>query len=301
MKILPVTSPKGGEGKSTETANLSGFLADAGLKTLMIDGDYSQPTSSSHYPLEYEAPHGLFELLMQTADLNRPESIISRTTIPNLDLIISNDPDELLPNAMLHAPDGRIRLKNILQHPTFQSYDVAVIDSKGAGGVMAELVVMAATESVLGVVKPILPDVREFIRGSTRMLSRLSAFEVYGLQIPSIKILVNCYEGTSLDEKTLEELCEIISQKTYSYSEKVDIKMLETIIDQLEVYKYGHAYRQPVHRLEYKTDRVSPAAAVTMHKIACELFPCWKDRFDSVLRNQPRAKGKPRAQGMANA
>lgn len=290
MKILPVTSPKGGEGKSTKAANLAGFVADAGLKTLLIDGDYSQPTASSYYALEYEAPHGLFEVLMQIADLNKPESIISRTVIPRLDLIISNDPDELLPNAMLHAPDGRIRLKNILQHPTFQSYDVIVIDSKGAGGVMAELVVMAATDSVVGVVKPILPDVREFIRGSTRLFSRLSAFEAYGFKIPEIKILVNCFENTLLDKKTLKDLRGIVSDKSYSYPEKINISMLETVVDQLEVYKRGHVYQQPVHRLEYKTDRMMcPAAAVTMHSLACELFPHWKEQFDSVLRNQTGA------------
>ncbi|MEQ9859590.1 ParA family protein [Pectobacterium cacticida] len=291
MKILPVTSPKGGEGKSTKAANLAGFVADAGLKTLLIDGDYSQPTASSYYALEYEAPHGLFEVLMQIADLNKPESIISRTVIPRLDLIISNDPDELLPNAMLHAPDGRIRLKNILQHPTFQRYDVIVIDSKGAGGVMAELVVMAATDSVIGVVKPILPDVREFIRGSTRLFSRLSAFEAYGFKIPDIKILVNCFENTLLDKKTLKDLRVIVSDKSYSYPEKINISMLETVVDQLEVYKRGHVYQQPVHRLEYKTDRIMcPAAAVTMHSLACELFPSWKERFDSVLRNQTGAE-----------
>ncbi|MEL0581144.1 ParA family protein [Pectobacterium punjabense] len=290
MKIIPVTSPKGGEGKSTKAANLAGFVADAGLKTLLIDGDYSQPTASSYYALEYEAPHGLFEVLMQIADLNKPESIISRTVIPRLDLIISNDPDELLPNAMLHAPDGRIRLKNILQHPTFQSYDVIVIDSKGAGGVMAELVVMAATDSVIGVVKPILPDVREFIRGSTRLFSRLAAFEAYGFKIPDIKILVNCFENTLLDKKTLKDLRGIVSDKSYSYPEKINITMLETVVDQLEVYKRGHVYQQPVHRLEYKTDRIMcPAAAVTMHSLACELFPHWKEQFDSVLRNQTGA------------
>ncbi|RRO04079.1 MULTISPECIES: ParA family protein [Pectobacterium] len=290
MKIIPVTSPKGGEGKSTKAANLAGFVADAGLKTLLIDGDYSQPTASSYYALEYEAPHGLFEVLMQIADLNKPESIISRTVIPRLDLIISNDPDELLPNAMLHAPDGRIRLKNILQHPTFQSYDVIVIDSKGAGGVMAELVVMAATDSVIGVVKPILPDVREFIRGSTRLFSRLAAFEAYGFKIPDIKILVNCFENTLLDKKTLKDLRGIVSDKSYSYPEKINITMLETVVDQLEVYKRGHVYQQPVHRLEYKTDRIMcPAAAVTMHSLACELFPHWKEQFDSVLQNQTGA------------
>lgn len=132
------------------------------------------------------------------------------------------------------------------------------------------------------------------------MLSRLSAFEAYGLRIPSVKILVNCYEATSLDKQSFKDLSEIISDKAYAHSEKVSISMLETVVDQLEVYKYGHVYRQPVHRLEYKTDRVSPAAAMTMHKLACELFPYWKDRFDSVLRTQPSAKGVARIGRPAN-
>ncbi|HDK1042657.1 ParA family protein, partial [Escherichia coli] len=46
MNILPVVSTKGGEGKSTQSANLAGFLADAGLRTLLIDGDHAQPTAS---------------------------------------------------------------------------------------------------------------------------------------------------------------------------------------------------------------------------------------------------------------
>ncbi|EKI0424219.1 AAA family ATPase, partial [Salmonella enterica] len=115
--VLPVVSTKGGEGKSTKAGNIAGYTADAGLKTLLIDGDYNQPTASSIFKLLYEAPCGLYELLMQTADLSNPESIISRTIIPNLDVIISNDPDDRLSNDMLHAADGRMRLRNVLQHP----------------------------------------------------------------------------------------------------------------------------------------------------------------------------------------
>ncbi|WP_308324453.1 ParA family protein, partial [Klebsiella pneumoniae] len=102
--------------------------ADAGLKTLLIDGDYAQPTASSYYSLRYEAPCGLYELLMQTVDLNAPEQIISHTSVSNLDLIVSNDPHEQLKTSMMHAPDGRIRLRNLLQHPLFNAYDVVVID-----------------------------------------------------------------------------------------------------------------------------------------------------------------------------
>ncbi|EAW0859716.1 ParA family protein, partial [Salmonella enterica] len=72
--VLPVVSTKGGEGKSTKAGNIAGYTADAGLKTLLIDGDYNQPTASSIFKLSYEAPCGLYELLMQTSDLSIPDS-----------------------------------------------------------------------------------------------------------------------------------------------------------------------------------------------------------------------------------
>ncbi|WP_340621540.1 ParA family protein [Xenorhabdus siamensis] len=290
MIILPIISPKGGEGKSTHAANLAGFFADAGLQTLLIDADYSQPTASSIFNLDYEAPAGLYELLMQTVDLKESNQIISRSTIHNLDIIVSNDPDELLPTAMLHAPDGRLRLRNILQHPLFHQYDVILIDSKGATGVMTELVVLTATQFVLGIIKPILPDVREFLRGTLRMLIRLQSFENYGIQLPLIQILANGIEGTNLDRDTLNELTDIIEQQRYDASAlggRCVYQLLNTRIDLLDIYKLGHVRAQPVHRLEYKTPRKSPAAAQTIHSLACELFPEWQAKFDAVLVNQP--------------
>ncbi|MEQ2024862.1 ParA family protein [Xenorhabdus szentirmaii] len=290
MIIIPIISPKGGEGKSTHAANLAGFFADAGLRVLLIDADYSQPTASSIFPLNYEAPAGLYELLMQTVDLNRSEQIISRSVINNLDVLISNDPDELLPTAMLHAPDGRLRLRNVLQHPLFSQYDIIFIDSKGATGVMSELVVLAATQGVLGVIKPILPDVREFLRGTLRMLTRLQPFENYGIRLPAIQILVNGIEGTNLDRDTLSELTDIINNRRYDASAlggRPVYQLLETRIDLLDIYKLGHVRAQPVHRLEYKTTRKSPAAAITMHRLACELVPLWAEKFNAVLVEQP--------------
>ncbi|EIR3570738.1 ParA family protein [Salmonella enterica] len=293
-QILSIISTKGGEGKSTQGAYLAGFTADAGLKTLLIDGDYSQPTSCSIYHLDYEAPCGLYELLTQTVDLNSPDKIISRTCIPNLDVIVSNDPDERLPGEILHIADGRMRLRNVLQHPLFRQYDVIIIDSKGAAGVMTEIVVLAA-DSVVGVIKPILPDVREFLRGTVRLVNRLLPLRMYGIKIPDIHILINHFENTVLDRQTLRELTGIVEQKKYTGSSEINISMLNTTIEKLEVYKRGHATGQPVHRLEYTTDRKSLPAAETIHHLACELFPQWKALFDDVLRRRPGVSGSPDA------
>lgn len=286
MNILPVVSTKGGEGKSTQSANLAGFLADAGLRTLLIDGDHAQPTASNIFPLTYEAPAGLFELLMRTADLSHPDNIISRTAIDGLDLIVSNDPHEQLKTAMLHAPDGRLRLRNVLQHPLFQSYDVIVVDSQGARSVMLEMIVLSATESVVGMVNPVLPDVREFIRGTVNVMENLLPYRELGIPLPKVRTLVNCMDYTALARQTLAELTDIIHSGRYSkVLPEGAVTLLSTQIYDLNIYKQGHAAGQPVHRLEKASARRSDSALVTMHSLACELLPEWSEFFDEQLEN----------------
>ncbi|EJP0114878.1 ParA family protein, partial [Escherichia coli] len=284
MNILPVVSTKGGEGKSTQSANLAGFLADAGLRTLLIDGDHAQPTASNIFPLTYEAPAGLFELLMRTVDLSHPDNIISRTAIDGLDLIVSNDPHEQLKTAMLHAPDGRLRLRNVLQHPLFQSYDVIVVDSQGARSVMLEMIVLSATESVVGMVNPVLPDVREFIRGTVNVMENLLPYRELGIPLPKVRTLVNCMDYTALARQTLAELTDIINSGRYSkVLPEGAVTLLSTQIYDLNIYKQGHAAGQPVHRLEKASARRSDSALVTMHSLACELLPEWSEFFDVLL------------------
>ncbi|CFX36792.1 Tyrosine-protein kinase CpsD [Salmonella enterica subsp. enterica serovar Typhi] len=286
MNILPVVSTKGGEGKSTQSANLAGFLADAGFRTLLIDGDHAQPTASNIFPLTYEAPAGLFELLMRTADLSHPDNIISRTAIDGLDLIVSNDPHEQLKTAMLHAPDGRLRLRNVLQHPLFQSYDVIVVDSQGARSVMLEMIVLSATESVVGMVNPVLPDVREFIRGTVNVMENLLPYRELGIPLPKVRTLVNCMDYTALARQTLAELTDIINSGRYSkVLPEGAVTLLSTQIYDLNIYKQGHAAGQPVHRLEKASARRSDSALVTMHSLACELLPEWSEFFDVLLEN----------------
>lgn len=288
MNVVSIISTKGGEGKSTHSANLAGLCADAGLSTLLIDGDFAQPTASGYYSLSYEAPCGLYELLMQTADLNRPAQVISRTCIPNLDLIISNDPHEQLKTAMMHAPDGRIRLRNILQHPLFTGYDVIIIDSQGARSIMLELVLLATTHTAVAVVKPVMPDIREFLRGTVTMIEELLPYRGFGIELPPVKILVNCMDYTLLAKDALAALTGIIDAGSYSKASVPSVTLLGTLIYDLDVYKLGHNRGQPAHRLEYQTYRKSQSAAETMHSLACELFPKWSDRFDAVLKAQPK-------------
>ncbi|HAV2023250.1 TPA: ParA family protein [Citrobacter koseri] len=282
-RVIPVVSTKGGEGKSTQSANLAGFLADAGIKTLLLDGDHAQPTASSIFPLVYEAPCGLYELLMQTADLSNPDNIISRTSIENLDVIVSNDPRNFLPTAMLNAPDGRVRLRNALSHPLFSPYGVIIVDSQGSRSVMSELIILASTGTMVGVAKPILPDVREFMRGTVALMEELLPYSAFGIQLPNTKLLINCMDYDNLSVETLAQVEKIIEEKRYSaHADKIHIDLLMTRIYDLTVYVQGHVKGVPVHRLEKKTSRKSDSAFTSMYYLACELFPEWKSKFDAL-------------------
>lgn len=162
--IAAILSTKGGVAKTTDTANLGGYLADQGLKVLMIDADIRQPTLSSYYPLDNEAPGGIYELIAQN-ELD-PAIIISHTSIPGLDIIISNDPRGELMSLLQAAPDGVIRLRHLVRQIT--GYDVILIDTIGARTIALEMVLLASDL----IISPVLPEMlsaREFLRGTLQM------------------------------------------------------------------------------------------------------------------------------------
>ncbi|MCB2813746.1 ParA family protein, partial [Listeria monocytogenes] len=62
MQVVSIISTKGGVGKTTTAANLGGFIADAGLRVLLLDLDV-QPTLSSYFTLDVRAPGGIYQML----------------------------------------------------------------------------------------------------------------------------------------------------------------------------------------------------------------------------------------------
>ncbi len=135
--IITITNTKGGVGKTTLCANLSGYLADHGKRVLAVDTDV-QPTLSSYYPIIRKAPNGLNHLITK-ADIT---DVVSTTGIPGMDLIYSDDPGGTLQSFILHAPDGRQRLAWTLDELK-PVYDVILIDTQGAVGPLQESAIFA--------------------------------------------------------------------------------------------------------------------------------------------------------------
>jgi len=275
MRVASVVSTKGGVGKTTVTANLGGLLADAGLRVLLLDLD-SQPTLSSYYALSQEADAGAYEFL--ALNLTTPAQIVSKTVIAGLDLILSNDDQGRLSTLLLNAPDGRLRLRNLLDN--FRPrYDLLLIDTQGARSVLLEMAILAS-DLVLSPVTPEMLAARELRRGTLKLLSELEPFRLLGITPPPLLLLLNQVNAIRVDTRM------IIRGLRETFSGTTNISVLDTVVPDRVAYLNAASLGLPVHRVETRQPREqrSPSALETMQTLAIELFPEWHKAISSVSR-----------------
>lgn len=124
VQTIVVTSEKPAAGKSTISANVSITYAQAGYKTLLIDGDMRKPTQ--HYIFNTDNTDGFSNLIINKTDYNKA---IHKTDIDNLDLLTSGpippNPSELI---------GSEKSLEVLEYLRSE-YDFIIIDTPPANTV----------------------------------------------------------------------------------------------------------------------------------------------------------------------
>lgn len=285
MKVTGIVSGKGGTGKTTTSANLGPLCADAGLRTLLIDMDPVQPSLSSYYPMIHEAEGGIYDLI--AFNQTDPARIISATSIPNLSLILSNDPNNQLINLLLQAPDGRLRLAHLIKEFRDQ-FDLVIIDTQGARTVMLEMVVLAS-DLVVSPLPPNMLSAREFNRGTLQMLEGLRAYSRLGMPIPPVKVVINGMENTN-DARAIHNAIR------NTFEDNKDIEVLQSIVPTAVAFRESSTQGIPAHRLEYRqpSNRKSPSALSIVRDLAIEIFPEWRDRFEALTEQKVEAIVKER-------
>ncbi|WGL64930.1 ParA family protein [Pseudomonas sp. CW003PS] len=275
MQVTATLSTKGGTGKTTGSSNLGALSADAGLRTLLIDLDTSQPTLSSYFELTYTAPGGVYDLLVHNiVDADR---VISRTQVPNLDIILSNDPHNQLETLLLHAPDGRLRLRSLLTRLP-NDYDLIVIDTKGTAAVTVEMALVAANN----VISPLYPEMlaaREFHRGTLQLFQGVNNLRrTLGLTELPLNVVFNRQDHSNDARDIALEIRDMLGSMDGS------VKVLETHIPALVTYRVAASQGIPAHHLERSkpSNRRAASALQTMKAVACEVWPQWKQRFQGV-------------------
>jgi len=263
LKIIAVISTKGGVGKTTTTANLGGFLADQGYKTLLIDADV-QPSLSNHYAVDDIAEGGLQALM--TNPMVQAKNVISKIE-NNLDIVLSDDPHSELQKWVRDTADGRFRLKRILKE-RFSEYDFILIDTQGAVGPLQEATVIAS-DLMLSPVEPDKLAASEFLHNTTSMINRLSeSVGFMGMNIGTLFVFLNKVNDTVVCKEYSSE----IINTDYTRICRVPVKVLNSTIPSTVAYKDAAASQMPVHRYETNSRRKSGSAYKTMAHICQELL-----------------------------
>ena len=286
MIVASAIATKGGVGKTTTVANLGGLLADTGLRVLLFDLDV-QPTLSSYFTLTHRAPGGIYELL--ALNEQNLERLISHTTIPNLDLLVSNDDKGQLNTLLMHAPDGRLRLRHLLS--IFRTdYDLILVDTQGARSVLLETAVLAS-DVALSPVTPELLAARELRRGTLQLIHDVAPFRHWGIEPPPLRLLINRVHPVSSNARLISDALR------QAFGNEPGITVLGTTVPALEAYPRASTLALPVHRVEPKrpSGRHAPAAAETMRALACELFPQWAERLRAETEATDLGVGVPNA------
>ena len=141
-KTILVTSPAPGDGKSTLVSNLAIAMAQAGQKTLVLDGDFRRPMQNKIF--EVDESKGLSSVL---ASSNSVDEAIEPGPVKGLDVLCCG-PEVPNPSEILNSDAFAGMLKNLSER-----YDRIIIDSPPVGPVADSQILAALCDVVLLVLR----------------------------------------------------------------------------------------------------------------------------------------------------
>ncbi len=277
IRTFAALNSKGGVGKTTLLANLGGLLADMGARTLLVDAD-PQPSLTKYFGLSYEAPEGLVEVVTGGTVTHLS---ISRTSVPSLDLIRSNDGEAQLQHWLHGRDDRRVRLATALNNPYVRDhYDCVLIDTQGAIGPLQTAAAFAA-DTLISPLPPDTPSIREFRSGTLRVLQRLEQDpDEPRAELAPIQAVICRYDHSRNAKALLTEL-----RNEFSEGDRVTI--LGTMIPNAVAYKDAFTARMPVHAVNKSGGSRYPSGYEVMHRIVWELMPELYGHFAGRLKGDP--------------
>ena len=159
--MLTVTSPGAGDGKSFVSANMSLAFADAGFRTLLIDGDLRRGTL--HGLLGAERKPGLTDYLLGRADQDR---IVQTLRQSPLHFIGCGTMDRKAAERL-----GSSQMMRLLSNLRAE-YDVIILDSPPVGAGADAYTLATITGNLLFVMRAGMAN-RDFVNGKLDVLDRL--------------------------------------------------------------------------------------------------------------------------------
>ncbi|WP_442594259.1 CpsD/CapB family tyrosine-protein kinase [Neobacillus sp. D3-1R] len=163
IRTILITSPSGGEGKSTTAANLAVSMAQQSERVLLIDANLRNP--SAHLTFKIQNTIGLTSILNGVASI---ADAIHKSEIGRLDVLPSG-PVPIFPSELL-ASKGFIEL----QAKLLGTYDYVLIDSPSLLEVADTKILASHSEGVILVLNPAKSKL-DRVREARRVLEIVNA------------------------------------------------------------------------------------------------------------------------------
>jgi chromosome partitioning related protein ParA len=208
MQVVSIISTKGGVGKTTTAANLGGFIADAGLRVLLLDLDV-QPTLSSYFMLgRARARRHLRDAGLQRA-AHRATGVAHRDRGPGPGAL------QRRPRRTEHAAAaraGRAPATAPFASRLPPALRLAADRHPGRAQVLLEMAVLAS-DLALSPVTPEILAARELRRGTLQLIEDIAPYRHLGIEPPPLRLLINRVHPVSSNARLVQQALRQVFQE----------------------------------------------------------------------------------------
>ncbi len=200
LKVILVTSPESGDGKSFITANLAVAFAQDGKRVLIIDGDMRKGRQYEIFGIQNDATLGYSNYILKFRSSDnvgvmsfiRPETYIKETEVDNVFLLPAGPTP---PNPLeLISSDNNKRLLESLR----QQYDIILLDCPPALGLSDALVMSKYSDANVVTISNAKTKIDQ-LEGVKKNFEKVNS-KIAGVVINKAKIKGGSYSSYYADE-----------------------------------------------------------------------------------------------------
>jgi len=231
--VITIANQKGGVGKTTTAINLASALAFMGHKVLLVDTDPQAHSTLSCLPDPSKYEKSLFDVLINPA---LPiSSIIVKSTIPGLDLILSRISMAKLEPTLLGEIDGHFRLKDALQ-PIRNNYQFIFIDTPPTLGLVTVNSLVAADSVLIPIQSSYL-----CLEGTDDLLETIEKVKrVANPNLEIIGVVITLFDKrTNLAKDVVKRIRQVFGPKLFKTFVSKSVKLEESPAYKESIFTYA--------------------------------------------------------------
>jgi chromosome partitioning protein len=231
--VITIANQKGGVGKTTTAINLASALAFMGHKVLLVDTDPQAHSTLSCLPDPSKYEKSLFDALINPG---LPiSSIIVKSTIPGLDLILSRISMAKLEPTLLGEIDGHFRLKDALQ-PIRNNYQFIFIDTPPTLGLITVNSLVAADSVLIPIQSSYL-----CLEGTDDLLETIEKVKrVANPNLEIIGVVITLFDRrTNLAKDVVKRIRQVFGPKVFKTFVSKSVKLEESPAYKESIFTYA--------------------------------------------------------------